>query len=651
MELTTRRGAIVTVMNEEGKELELENTGAENTTASAPEAASQPLAVQDSKDENEDLAPEDHDHPNIESDEEDAPDEDAAPDYAHMDNKTLLREAEKLVKDGAIQKIKPRLDEIKSVLFKNLDEVRQEKLRDFIEEGGIELDFEYIQPERAAFRALYQEFRTKRKAFFDELEAKLNQNLLIKQNLIERLKELAGNEENIGDSFKEFRDIQERWHQTGPVPRQESQGLWQTFKHFEEVFYDFIRISKELRDLDFKKNLEAKEALIAQAEALANEAPDANTFIKLQALHKSWKAIGPVDSAHREPVWERFSEATKKIHDNRKVYLDGLEAEKENQLQQKSQIVTQMQALSEVMHQSHNQWKKATDEMDALRESFKKVGRINHPQNDVLWDLFRVSNRTFNQHKNNFYKGQKREQMQNLERKRDLLAKAEVLKESDNWKETAAELKRIQNEWKKIGYVPRPESDRIWAAFRDACNHFFDRFTAHNKERDVELYQNLEVKKGLLEQVNAIETSGTPAAAVAQLKDLIGAWKNAGAVPRDERNIEHQFSNALDQKFKELKINRQEAKMIRFENRLNDLMENDNRSGLNKEIEQLQYKIDEQEKELRQLENNITFFSNANSKNPLVKEVAKKIERLREDIGVLKAQRKLLAEARRNTDA
>jgi hypothetical protein len=638
-------------MNEEGKELELENTAANPSAENAPEAQPQPAETPVSKDENEDLAPEDHDHPTIESDEDEAHEEEAAPDYAHMDNKTLLREAEKLVKEGAVQKIKPRLDEIKSVLFKNLDEVRQEKLHDFLEEGGVALDFEYIQPERAAFRALYQEFRNKRKAFFDELEAKLNQNLLIKQNLIERLKELAGNEENIGDSFKEFREIQEKWHQTGPVPRQDSQGLWQTFKHFEEVFYDFIRISKELRDLDFKKNLEAKEALIAQAEALANEAPDAGTFIKLQALHKNWKAIGPVDAAHREPVWERFSEATKKIHDSRKIYLDSLEAEKETLLQKKSDIITQMQALSEVMQKSHNQWKKASDEMDAFREAFKKVGRINHPKNDELWDLFRAANRLFNQQKNNYYKGQKREQMQNLERKRDLLAKAEALKDSDNWKETAAELKRIQNEWKKIGYVPRPESDKIWAAFRDACNHFFNRFTAHNKERDVALYQNLEAKKILLTQAQEIETSGDTVQAVSQLKELINAWKNAGAVPRDERNIEHQFSNVLDGKFKELNINRQEAKMIRFENKLHELVESDNRTGLNKELEQLQFKIDEQEKELRQLENNINFFSNANSKNPLVKEVAKKIERLREDINVMKAQRKLLAEARRNSDA
>lgn len=609
----------------------------------------------DAKEKEADHAPEDHDHEVIESDEEEhdehAHSEEETPDYAHMDNQLLLRETEKLVREGAVQKIKSRLEEIKSVLFKNLDEVRQEKLADFLEDGGNALDFEYNQPERAAFRAFYQEFRNKRKAFYDELEAKLNQNLLVKQNLVERLKELATKEDSIGDSFKEFRDIQEKWHQTGPVPRQESQNLWQTFKHFEEAFYDFIRISKELRDLDFKRNLEAKEALIIQAEALATEAPSAETFLKLQALHKKWKAVGPVDSEHREPVWQRFSEVTKKIHDSRKIYLDGLQEEKEALLQQKAAIAEQMRILSETPQKTHGQWKKASDEMEVLRESFKKVGRINHPNNDALWDAFRAANRTFNNQKNEFYKSQKREQLQNMERKRTLLAKAVALQESEDWKETAAELKRIQNEWKKIGYVPRPESDKIWDAFRDACNYFFNRLTAHNKNRDTALYINLEAKKALLEKVTAIETTTETGEAVNELKEIIGAWKAAGTVPREERNIEHQFSNVLDAKFKELKINRQEAKMIRFENRLHELVESDNHTGLNKEIDQLQHKIDEQEKELRQLENNITFFSNANSKNPLVKEVAKKIERLREDVDVLKAQRKLLAEARRNAES
>jgi hypothetical protein len=595
----------------------------------------------------------DHDHAEVESDEEEhddlAHEHDEMPDYAHMDNQTLLKEAEKLLRDEAIQRIKSRMEAIKTALYKSLEDVRQEKLHEFLEDGGNALDFEYVQPERQKFRDLYNDFKSKRRAYAKGLEDQLNQNLLVKQNLIERLKDLAGREESIGDSFKEFREIQEKWHATGAVPRAVSQDLWNTFKHFEEAFYDFIRISKELRDLDFKKNLEAKEALCQQAEELLNAEVNQESFLKLQNLHKKWKTIGPLDSAHREPIWQRFAEASRAVHEKRKVYFDGLQQQKEERLAQKEALIIELESVDISQAQSHKNWQNLTKKVSELIDAYKKLGRVNDPKNDVLWDRFREASRNFSRKRNSFYREQKKIQQQNMEQKRALLKRAEELKDSEDWKETAAELKRIQQEWKKVGFVNRQDSEKIWRDFNATCNYFFNRLSERNKKQDAERMGALDEKKALIEKLQSI-SNDSPSEALEEIRNLIATWKAVGPVPKSARQVEHDFSNALDKKFKDLKVSKQEARMIRFENKLNEIIERGDTSVLTKEIQMVSQKIDDLTKELRQLENNINFFSNTNSKNPLVKEVHRNIDRLKDEIELLKSQRKILSETRRNTE-
>jgi hypothetical protein len=589
------------------------------------------------------------DHPEVESDEHEedafADEHNEVPDYAHMDHASLLKEADRLLREESVNQAKSKMEAIKSVLYKSLDDLRQEKLHDFIEDGGQELDFEFIQPERQRFREIYAAFRVKRREQAKALEAQLNQNLLVKQNLIERLKELASKEEGIGDSFKEFREIQEKWHATGPVPRSESQNLWNTFKHFEEAFYDFIRISKELRDLDFKKNLEAKEMLCEQAEELLKAEVSQDSFLKLQNLHKKWKSTGPVDAAHREPIWERFSEATKAVHEKRRLFFEDLDAKKKERLAQKAAVIEAINQIDLSQAKNHNHWQQITKQLSEFMEAFKKIGRINDPENDVLWDRFREAGKRITRARNAFYTNQKKVQHENLERKRALLARAEALKDSTDWKETAAELKKIQQEWKTIGFISRGESEKIWQQFRKACNQFFDRLTEKNKGHDAERMDAFNQKKTLLEQLNTLADD----APIDAVKQIITEWKSLGPVPRGERQIEHDFSNALDHKFKALKVSKHEARMIRFENKLNQLVEAGDTGLLDKEVQNISQKIDEMTKELRQFENNINFFSNSNSKNPLVKEVQKNIDRLRDEIQILKDQRKVLSATRRNT--
>ncbi len=635
---------VIPTAKEQETAAELQQTQAE-TEAETPKS----IATEHDDDELENAT---HEEPEVESDDEDhdefAEEHAETPDYEHMSNKELLLEAKKLLEEP-VQQIKSRIELIKTVLYKNLQEIRQEKLQEFVEAGGAEIDFQYLQPERDTFKGYYREFREKRLAYYKNLEATLNQNLLIKQNLIDRLKELVTKEENIGESFKEFREIQDKWREVGPVPRAESQNLWQTYKHHEENFYDFIRISKELRDLDFKKNLEAKVAICEEAEAGSAKPINEETFKLLQNLHKKWKEIGPVDRENREIIWQRFSEATKLVHDMRRQHYEVVQREKEVRLQQKEEIVAQLEALTIAGLKTHNQWQQAAKQREALGDAFRKVGRINLPGNDALWTRFRETNREFNRAKNHYYKEIKKEQYQNLERKKALLDRAKELMDSENWKETTTELKKIQSDWKKIGFAPRTESEAVWQEFKVVCNHFFDRLTERNKAQDQALFTNYEEKQKVFTAVEALDSSNPTPETVSALKAYITKWKEIGPLPREKRSFEQDFNNLLDTKFKDLKVSKEEARLIRFENKVNTLVDNDDKRAITKEIDGLQKRIDEAKRELNTLENNILFFSSSNANSPLLRNAQQKIERVRDEIELLKKQKRMLRDANNNS--
>ena len=610
-----------------------------------PEEAEEKTTVDASAAENEE-GPDD-DHPHVESDEDEhhdeyASDEQEMPDYQSMGNADLLLAAEKLIKAEPIHKIKDHIELIKSTLLKNFEDERLDKLHAFIEEGGNEIDFEFIQPLRERFKTLYDSYRTKRNAYYKELNESLTANLAIKQDIINKIKDLPNHEGSVSDAYQLFRDLQDRWRNTGPVPRVESADLWRTYHHHVDNFYDYLHLSKELRELDFKKNQEEKEKLCERAEELAKQEVDSETFQELQTLHRQWKQIGPVDREHREPLWERFSEATKTIHDKRHAYYETLRESREERLQEKAAIVLHIERLPIDKIRSHGEWQKAIKEVEGLRKAFKALGRINHPDNDLVWEKYREVNRNFNRAKNNFYKELKAKQNKNLERKRELLARAEELKESDNWSETAKELKRIQADWKKVGYVPKADSDRVWEAFRAACNHFFDRLTQHNKERDKALIGNLDAKKEILSELESFDPGKDVDKALNTLKDFINRWKDSGPVPRDQRDIENQFNNLIDQKFDQMHLEKNESALIRFENKIRLIKASDDEDKMYRERDALKKRMEEIKKELIQLETNINYFSSGSDDNPLLKEARKNIERHKEQIELIREKLSLI---------
>lgn len=570
------------------------------------------------------------------------PDELELPDYAEFEPAKLVSEADKLLREQPVQKIKEHIEAIRKHLLNHLNEERAQKLKEFIDQGGNEIDFEYVQPLREKFRSIFSDYRKKRKKHYDDLRAQLDSNLKIKKELIERLREIVTKDESIGHTFKEFNEILQEWRNTGPVPRSESNNLWKTYHHHVENFYEYIKINKELRDLDYKKNREAKEELLGKAEALSKSENVSQAFKDLQKLHKDWKHIGPVEPENREPLWEKFSDFTKQIHDKREQYFQELREKRGELIEEKKKLVDKIAAVS-TKHSKHHEWQKAMKEVNALSEAFKKIGRLNHPENDAVWERYREVVRNFNHEKNDFYKNLKKEHQANLEKKQALLQRAEELKDSDDWRNTANELKRIQADWKKIGHVPKKDSDKIWKQFRGACNHFFERLTQHNKKQDEKLEGNLELKKEILGELEALETNpddrkGT----VAKIKEIIGKWRDAGQVPRGKGKIEKTFNSVLDQKFEAVDMDRQESIRIRFENKVKSMAQSGGDHKLKKERSALRQKIEEAKRELGQLQTNMSFFSSSNPNSPIVKEAKNKIKQQEELVERQEEQLKML---------
>lgn len=587
---------------------------------------------------------EDEDDPHTDEHEEEDQYADAheeLPDYDHEPNDKLLEAASHWAKHDDIRKAKNHIEAIRTALLKRLDDERNEKKEEFLANGGVEIDFQYDQADRRAFREIYGGFRDKRRQFRKQLEDQLQTNLNLKRAIIDAIKEIPEAEGSAQEKYKHFRELQDRWRETGPVPRAESRDLYNNYHFHVDQFYDFLRISNELREMDFKKNQEAKEELISKAEELAKAEVNQETFTALQRLHKMWKEIGPVERDVRDAIWEKFSEATKVIHDKRHNYYEALKTSREERLAEKAKFVEQMKSMNLSEFKSHRDWQKAITQMNEWRDAFKKLGRIHLPGNDELWEAYSEINRNFNRTKNAFYKDLKKEQRENLDKKKALLDRANELKDSSDWKEVANELKGLQRQWKNTGFAPRAESDKIWNDFRAACNHFFERLKNKNKEQDKAFEGNLDTKKALLAKVEAFDPVKAEKG-VDDLKNFIEEWKGIGPVPRSERDIETQFNALLDKHFGALKIDKKQSAMIRFENRLHHLAQGDDHRGMDKERDMLRRKIDDARKELNQLENNMGFFAHSDPKNPLVREAQKNIDRHKEQIELLKEKLSLL---------
>ncbi len=566
-------------------------------------------------------------------------------DYHSMSMENLVGELQRLVRNEKVQAIKKHVDGIKYEFDLKFQEFIEHKKEDFIASGGNEIDFSYNSVTKRQFNEVYGDYREKRNHYYKELEKNLKDNLKKRLELIDGLKGLVNVEEDINTTYKNFKDIQEQWRNAGPIPRTQYNDVWRTYHHHIERFYDFLHINRELRDLDFKHNLEEKQKIAARAEALADE-PDLNkAFRELQSLHKIWKEeIGPVGKEHREEIWERFSNATKVLHEKRQDYYKNLDKKYEENLVKKNQIIESIQELSNNVATNHKMLQQQIRTLEDLREQFFNAGKVPQKSNEKTWAVFKEAVRSFNRNKNAFYKNLKKEQQINLDKKRELLNLAVSLKDSEEWDTTTSEMKRIQSDWKKIGHVPRKYSDKIWKEFKAACNHYFDRLHALKNKANAEEEANLKLKNDCIERLKAFQLTGVAKDDVETLKKFISEWKNYGRVPYNKKHINQKFNKIIDALFNKLNIDKQESELLKYGNKIQQLSNrNDNQErAISNERAFIRKKIDESKNEIRQLENNLLFFSDASESNPLVLDVKKRVNKHKESLETWKAKLKKL---------
>ncbi|RCT55197.1 DUF349 domain-containing protein [Winogradskyella sp. KYW1333] len=561
-------------------------------------------------------------------------------DYHTMTLDQLVTEFNRLLNHHKIQTISKHVNQIKAEFNSKFSTLLDEKKEEFVNEGGNEIDFFYTDDTKKLFNQLYKEYKQSISSYYKEREQNLKQNLENRLSIIEEIKGLLNVEENINTTYKHFKELQEKWRNAGPIPRDKYNNAWNSYHHHVERFYDFLHLNNDLRDMDFKHNYEQKLKIIERAEELAKDENINRSFRELQVLHKLWKEeLGPVAKEHREEIWERFSSATKTIHDKRQAYYADLDKAYEKNLEKKEEIIANIQTVAEDKVNSHGAWQKKIREIEALRESFFNAGKVPLKVNEATWAKFKDAVRNFNRSKNQFYKDLKKEQYENLQKKKELIKIAEENKESEDFAVVTPLMKKIQNDWKKIGHVPRRDSDKVWKQFKNACNYYFERIHSQRKAENQHLYDAFDKKVKLLESIRNLELKGDNKESIETLKSKITKWKTIGHVPQNKRYIDGKFYKVIDEAFGKLKMDKAKLEMVKFESKLENLANNDNDTRLlDNEQNFIRKRIGEVQSEITQLENNLQFFSNVDESNPLVKDVIKNIDRHKKELDTWKAK-------------
>jgi len=527
------------------------------------------------------------------------------------------------------------VDALKQTYYKMRRAEVEAKKKEFLEEGGDEKDF--IVPEdetEAQLRTLITEFKEKRNVLTVDEERQKETNLIIKQHLIERLKILTESQDDFNKRYNEFRDIQRKWKEIRIVPQEYSRELWRNYQLYNERFYDIVKINNQFRDYDFKKNLEMKTVLCETVERLANDKDAISAFHQLQKLHQQWREIGPVSKEHRVSIWDRFKAASAIINKKQQTYYDDLKGQEEKNLERKEAICKELEEIDVSTLKTIRDWERKTEKVMSLQKKWRSIGFANRRQNNKIFDRFRAACDNYFNKKSEFYKVIKKETDKNLELKKALVEKAELLKNSEDWKETSKAFVELQNEWKKIGPVGRKYSESIWKQFIAACDYFFDRKSKESTSQKTEEVENLEAKKSLIEKIKTIDKRLTDDEALTLLKGYVAEWNTIGYVPFKEKDKLHKsFREVIDKQFDRLKVNERERRGQQYRSNQTE-MTGTGKNKLYNERDKLMRTFDRMKNELQTYENNIGFIS-AKGGDGLLKEIDRKIARLKEDMEII----------------
>ncbi|MDR1757477.1 MAG: DUF349 domain-containing protein [Bacteroidales bacterium] len=534
-----------------------------------------------------------------------------------------------VVADTDYNKIKHRVGILKSKLLNVLKSHRQEQLAAFLQSGGNKEEFEASPVAwEDRFNAAMQLFKDNKNRFMEALEAEKQRNLEAKKDIIEGLKKLVETENNLkvlNDNFKEF---QEQWKSIGAVPQNESANLWQNYHFYVEKFFDILRINKELRTLDLKKNLEQKIKLCEKAESLLLLESVSDSFKALQELHNEWKEIGPVPEDKKEEIWERFKTASDQINIRRKEFYDRIFAEQQNNYNAKVVLCEQAEELVSAESQSIRDYKEISDKLTELLKMWKTLGPAPVKLNEGIWQRFRETLDKFFQEKKDYFQGVKDEQMQNYNRKLDIAIRAEAVSIRTDWKDATTELLQLQKEWKEIGAVPHKYSQIVWKRFRTACDKFFEAKSHYFSDARQQETENLEKKENLIERIKTHIFGTNKAENLEVLKAFQREWTEIGFVPKKvKEKLYNSYREAINKCFNELKLNPEDLRHDRFKSKIETILSNPNAGKiLDKEKRFLTSKVEKLKEDIRLWENNLGFFVHSKNADLLKSEFLKKIE-------------------------
>ena len=570
-------------------------------------------------------------------------------DLSGMSEAELVELFAKKIEAEPVQTLRPIVEAIKIALYKQHRARVEAEHKAFIEAGG-EAEAFVATPDadEQRFKELFAIYREQRDKHIAEIEANKEQNLKIKLQIIEELKELINSDETMNTTFTRFRELQTKWKETGLVPQQNVKDLWETYNLHVENFYNFIKINKELRDLDLKKNYEVKMSLCEQAEALALETQIVEAFRKLQKLHDEWRETGPVAIEFKEALWERFKEASSRINKRHQEHFETLKAEQTKNLALKSELCEKAEALLTQPLLSRKDWNKAGDELLEIQKVWKTIGYAPKKDNNRIYERFRAACDKFFEFKREYYAGQKSEMEQNLLAKQELCEQAETLAMSEDWKHATDEIIALQAKWKKTGAVARRHSDAIWKRFRAACDKFFERKAEHFSAVDSEHEENLKAKQALLEEMRAADIK---AGGFDLVKEFQRRWSQIGFVPIKHKDaLQKEYKAIVDGMFSTLRTSERDRSMNRFKERVSNMKGG---NQLRNEREKLFNKVRQMEQDIAVLENNIGFFSKSKNAEALIADVREKIARARREMAEVIEKIKLIdsEEAKKNNEA
>ena len=535
------------------------------------------------------------------------------------------------------------IEEIKSIFYIKLKLEQKENTTPEETEEQEENIKKELHPLEVKFKAVFGAYRKIKSDFRKTKEKEEENNLKTKKQIIENIDALAKEEESIKITFEKFRTLQEKWKNTGHVPLSENNHLWQSYHHHVELFYDFIKLNNDLRDLDFKRNLQEKTEICKKATALLKEKSVDKAHNNLQELHEHWKNVGPVERDQREPLWEKFQEVSRIINKNRNDHFIERKKQDAKKLEEKNKICTEIDNLTAEKGVSYKQWQEATNKCNELESKWKSLAGLNKEDNKIAWKKLRDSLTNFYNTKNEFYKQKKESSNRILENKLAICEKAESLQNSTDWQTAGKEFIKLQEEWKNSEFSPSSQSNEIWKRFRTACDTFFKARKVHYKKIEKEEEIAFKEKESLIKELEVFKASSDSKEDIERLKEFSLKWKNIGHIARNKMDINDVFFNLVNSKFKELGLNKKTLATEQYKNKVSSLKGDS--KAINGEQQFLREKIDSLKKEISQYENNISFFGSGKATQPLLQQAQKQIENVKADIEDLKQKIQLLNKA------